>query len=435
MVTHVDTVVVGAGHAGLAVSHLLAGAGRDHVVLERGRVAESWRSERWDSLRLLAPSWMCRLPGWRYSGPDPHGFMSVAQLAGHLEEYAARLPVETGATVHSVDAVRDGYRVVTDGRTWLTRRVVVATGPTGRPAKPAGLLGLDPGVEVVSPLRYRRPHDLPAGGVLVIGASSSGVQIAEELASAGRRVVLAVGGHTRMPRRYRGVDLYWWLERTGRLSRTIDTMRDPVAARHEPSYQIVGRAPGDPRSADLDLGTLQALGVELVGRFGHAEGHRVLLGDSAELAATVAAADRRMHRFLDIADHCLHLDAMRDRLDEWPAAPEGRPSRPGRIRIGPTREEIDLRGEGIAAVVVATGYRPHHPWLRVPVTEADGTIQQVRGVTPAPGLYVVGQRFQHRRDSATLDGARHIARDVVAHLCAESARDCTAELCEMEETG
>lgn len=435
MVTHVDTLVVGAGHAGLAVSHLLTGAGRDHVVLERGRVAESWRSERWDSLRLLAPSWMCRLPGWRYDGPDRDGYMTVAQLAGHLEEYAAGLPVETGTTVHSVDTVGDGYRVVTHGRTWLARHVVVATGPTGRPAMPPGLLGLDPGIEVISPLRYQRPDALPAGGVLVVGASSSGVQIAEELASAGRRVVLAVGRHNRMPRRHRGVDLYWWLERTGRLSRVIDTMPDPVSARHEPSYQIVGRAPGDPRPADLDLETLQALGVELVGRFREAEGRRVRFAGAGELAATVAAADSRMHRFLDVADHCLHVDALRDRLDEWPAVPDGPPSRPRPVRLKAVRDRLDLRAEGIGTVIVATGYRPHHPWLRVPVTEPDGTIQQVRGVTPAAGLYVVGQRFQHRRDSATLDGARHIARDVVAHLFNNDARDLRAAQCEMEETG
>jgi putative flavoprotein involved in K+ transport len=435
MVTHVDTVVVGAGHAGLAVSHLLTRAGRDHVVLEKGRVAESWRSERWSSLRLLAPRWMCRLPGWHYSGPDRHGYMTLGELVGHLERYALGVPLETGTAVEAVDALGDGYRVVASGRTWLARHVVVATGPTGRAAMPAGVLGLDPGVEVVSPLRYRSPATLPTGGVLVVGASASGAQIAEELALAGRRVVLAVGSHTRMPRRYRGVDLYWWLERTGRLGRTIGSMPDPVAARHEPSFQVVGRGPDDPRPADLDLGTLRALGVELVGRFLGAQGHRVALGGAGELAATVAAADRRMHRFLDIADHCLHGDVVRDRLEEWPVAPDGSPERPRPIRVGAAREEIDLRAEGIGSVVVATGYRPHPPWLPVPVTEPDGSIRQVRGATPAPGLYVVGQRFQHRRDSATIDGARHIARDVVAHLCAGDTSGVREALHEMEETG
>ncbi|GAA1969588.1 NAD(P)/FAD-dependent oxidoreductase [Nocardioides panacihumi] len=435
MVTRIDTVVVGAGHAGLAVSRLLTSAGRDHVVLDRGRVAESWRTERWESLRLLGPSWMVRLPGWRYDGPERDGYLTLSQLVGHLEEYAAGLPVETGRTVQSVDAVGDGYRVVTPGRTWLARHVVVATGPSGRPAMPAGLLGLDPGVEVISPLRYRRPDALAPGGVLVVGASSSGVQIAEELAVAGRRVVLAVGRHTRMPRRYRGLDAYWWLERTGRLSRTIDTMPDRAAARREASYQIVGRAPGDPRTPDLDLGALQALGVELVGRFHEAEGHRIRLGNAGGLAATVGLADRRMHRFLDAADRRVHEDTLRGTIEEWRTAPEGPSQRPAPVRVGPTREAIDLRAEGITTVIVATGYRPHHPWLRVPVTDPDGTIRQVRGATPAPGLYVVGQRFQHRRDSATIDGARHGARDVVSHLCADDVRGLRAALFEMEETG
>jgi putative flavoprotein involved in K+ transport len=300
---------------------------------------------------------------------------------------------------------------------------------------PAGLLGLDPGVEVVSPLSYRCPDALPAGGVLVIGASSSGVQIAEELALAGRKVVVAVGEHARLPRRYRGLDSYWWLERTGRLSRTIDTMPDRVAARREPSFQVVGRASDDPRPADLDLGTLLSLGVELVGRFHEANGHRARFGTTEELVATVDSADRRMHRILDAADLSLHRDVLRGRIEDWPAIPDGSPARPRPVRLDATRETIDLRAEGIATVVVATGYRPHHPWLRVPVTEPDGTIWQVRGATPAPGLYVVGQRFQHRRDSATLDGARHIARDVVTQLCADEARSLRDALCEMEETG
>ncbi|MDH2414855.1 NAD(P)/FAD-dependent oxidoreductase [Nocardioides sp. CER19] len=435
MVSHVDTVVVGAGHAGLAVSRLLTGAGRDHVVLDRGRVAESWRSERWDSLRLLAPSWMCRLPGWRYDGPDQDGYLSAAELVRHLEAYAAAAPVETGRDVRSVDAADDGYRVVTDGRTWVARHVVIATGPTGRPAVPAGLAGLDPAITVLSPLEYRRPDALPPGGVLVVGASSSGVQIAEELALAGRRVVLAAGTHARMPRRYRGVDAYWWLERAGRFARTIDSMPDHAAARREPSFQLVGRSAGAGRTADLDLRTLQSVGVEVVGRFHEAYGHRIHVASAEELAATVASADARLHRFLDTADRHLHEAAACGRLDEWPAAPDGPADRPGPVPIGRTREVVDLRADGIATVIVATGYRPSHPWLQVPVTSPDGSIRQVRGVTPAPGLYVVGQRFQHRRDAASIDGARYSARDVVTHLCADDARGLGSALAEMEEAG
>ena len=241
--TTVDTVVIGAGHAGLAVSRLLTAAGRDHVVLDRGRVGERWRTERWDSLHLLTPSWMTRLPGWSYEGPDPDGYLSAGAFVDHLEAYAASFgaPVEGGTTVEQVRVSGRGgsrYAVATDRGTWQTDNVVVATGPHGTPTIPAGLARDD----VLTSSEYRNPDQLPDGGVLVVGASSSGVQIADELNRAGREVVLAVGRHTRMPRRYRGLDIFWWLETTGRLARDIDEMPDPVAARREPSLQLVGSA-------------------------------------------------------------------------------------------------------------------------------------------------------------------------------------------------
>jgi putative flavoprotein involved in K+ transport len=410
---HVDTVVIGAGHAGLAVSHLLGRAGRDHVVVDRGRVAEAWRSQRWDSLRLLTPRWMTRLPGWRYRGPGMEGFMPGAELVGHLERYAAASgsPLELGREVHSVSAHDGGYRVVTDGRTWQARHVVVATGAAGRPRLPRAVTGLSPDLHTLPAAAYRSPDQLPDGGVLVVGASTSGSQIADELARAGRRVVLAVGGHTRMPRRYRGMDIHWWLDRTGRLARTIDTVADARAARREPSYQLAGRDHHDPRGADLDLDTLQAAGVELAGRVVGAEGHRVVFGD--DVATAARAADHRLTRLLDGIDTHAHHAGLAAELE--PA------HRPSPVRVARTHPGLDLRAERIRTVVLATGFVPHHPWLRVPVTGPDGHLRQVRGVTPAPGLYVVGQRFQHRRDSATIDGARHDAHDVVSHLCADDS--------------
>ena len=248
--THIDTVIIGAGHAGLAVSRLLTEAGRDHVVLERGRVAERWRSERWDSLHLLTPNWMTRLPGLLLRGARIRTATCLhAQLVRHLEAYAAsfRAPVLTDSTV-----VRGGRRRRRLPGRHRPRQLADpvrghrhGTGGAARTLRcPLGRLG--PG----RPRRCRRPrtatrHLLPAGGVLVVGASSSGVQIADELARAGREVVLAVGRHTRVPRRYRGMDIFWWLERTGRLARTIDEVADVDAARREPSLQLVGRGAGD----------------------------------------------------------------------------------------------------------------------------------------------------------------------------------------------
>ena len=412
-----DTVVIGAGHAGLAVSRLLTDAGRDHVVIDRGRVAERWRTERWDSLHLLTPNWMTRLPGWHYPGPDSEAYMAVADLVAHLERYAASFaaPVRTGTTVLAVTPCAGGYRVTTDQGTWVTRHVVVATGPWGRPRVPAGIDLEGSGLVLTTASRYRNPGALPDGGVLVVGASSSGVQIADELSRAGRRVVLAAGRHTRMPRRYRGLDVFWWLERTGRLARTIDEVRDPAAARNEPSLQLVGRNEPDRSAEDLDLAALAGRGVRVTGRLRAVSGGVASFEDS--LPAAVAESDARMHRFLDAVD--AHVDAAGLGPEVWaPLRP-----RPFAVHGVPTR--LDLRAEGIGTVLLATGYRPDHPWLRVPVTGPDGVIRQHRGVTPAPGLYVVGQRFQHRRDSGFIDGARHDAESVVTHLASGRPLDPT----------
>jgi putative flavoprotein involved in K+ transport len=399
--TTIDTVVIGAGHAGLAVSRLLTEARVDHVVLDRGRVGERWRTERWDSLHLLTPAWMTRLPHYQAVGADPDAFIRAGAFVEHLEEYAASFaaPVVTGAPVLAVAGTDAGYRVDTPAGTWRARHVVMATGPHGRPRIPAGL-----DREYVLPASgYRNPDTLAPGGVLVVGASSSGVQIADELSRAGRDVTLSVGRHTRVPRRYRGMDIYWWLQVTGRLARTIDTMPDPVAARREPSFQLVGTS-SPPE--DLDLGVLQHRGVRLVGRLTAANGGVVDLGD--DLGRSVADAERRLRRlrgsFDDLA-RCLEWD--RELLPAEPLR---------RVAVTRPPRRIDLAAEGITTVVVAAGYDPDHTFLRVPVLGADGQIRQERGRTAAPGLYVVGQRFQHRRDSALIDGARYDARDVVDHL-------------------
>ncbi|PUA80641.1 flavin-containing monooxygenase [Nocardioides currus] len=414
----VDTVVIGAGHAGLAVSRLLTDAGRDHVVLDRGRVGERWRSERWDSLHLLTPSWMTRLPGWGYTGPEPDGYLSAGAFVGLLEAYAASFhaPVVERTTVLSVAATGQDvrrFRVETTAGTWHARHLVLATGPHGTPIVPAALTGprRAEGVEVVTSNDYRNPARLAPGGVLVVGASASGVQIADELNRAGREVTLAVGRHTRIPRRYRGVDIFWWLEATGRLARTIDEVPDPEAARRETSLQLVGRGDGTRAVPDLDLGTLQDQGVRLAGRLEAVSGHHATFRD--DLSATVAAADTATYKLLDSIDRFVDRAGLADQV--W----GGRWPRP--VTVRPTPERLDLRAAGIATVLVAAGYRPDPlPWLHLPVTDGEGRFVQRRGVTPVEGVYVVGQRFQHRRDSGYIDGARHDAEAVVSHLLAAS---------------
>jgi putative flavoprotein involved in K+ transport len=408
----VDTLVIGAGHAGLATSRLLTEAGHDHVVLERGRVGERWRSERWDSLRLVTPNWMLRLPGSRYGGSDPDGFTPARRFVAMLEEYAASFaaPLVEGTAVTRVRASGRGrarYTVTTDGETWRVRNLVVATGPHGRPAVPAGLDERALAPTAVLPARdYRNPGQLAPGGVLVVGASASGVQIAEELARAGRAVTLAVGRHTRMPRSYRGLDVYWWLEATGRLDRTLADVPDPDAARHEPSLQLTGHRLGDRPDSEVDLAALQSRGVRLAGRVLGTSGRVVRLAD--DLPQRVAEADTAMHRFLDAVDH--HVAAVGLTDEVWG------PVRPAPVRLTPAPALMDLDAEGISTVVLATGYRPHHPWLQLPVLAANGSVVQRAGVTELPGVFTVGQRFQRRRASGLVTGAADDATAVVSHL-------------------
>ena len=258
----VETLVVGAGQAGLAVSRCLTAQGADHVVVERGRVAERWRTARWESLRLLTPSWMSRLPAWSYPGPDPDGYMTAPELAGYLEDYAGSFaaPVHENTTVELVEASAGGLRVVTDQGTWLARNVVVATGTENRPWVPPAAGGIDPGIHQLTAARYREPDQVPGGGVLVVGASASGVQIADELRRAGRPVIVSVGRHARVPRRYRGRDILWWMDRAGVLGQTIDQVHDARSARRAPSLQLSGRS-----DRPVGLDALAARGVRLAG--------------------------------------------------------------------------------------------------------------------------------------------------------------------------
>ena len=257
-------VIIGAGQAGLAMSHCLGRQGIAHVVLERGRVAERWQSERWKSLRLLTPNWMTRLPGLVYAGAEPDGFLAMAEVAGFLVDYAriSNAPVQTGTTVQRLQRLGGGYRVETDRGVWLAEVVVVATGYCDKPYVPPMAAALPSAVFQTTPTAYRNPASLPAGGILVVGASSSGVQLADELAESGRQVTLAVGQHIRLPRRYRGRDIMWWLDRTGILVKPAAKVADLEAARREPSLQLVG----SPEGMSIDLESLNAKGVRLLGR-------------------------------------------------------------------------------------------------------------------------------------------------------------------------
>ena len=260
---HTTTVVVGAGHCGLAVSRSLAARSIDHVVLERGEVADSWRNQRWDSLRLLTPNWMTRLPGFAYRGDDPDRYLTAPEVIRFLRDYAvaSATPVRSGVTVTSVRPGGHGYLVRTDRGTWNAAAVVVATGAAAVPVVPA--VPVPEQITTVAAADYRNPGLIPPGGVLVVGASASGVQIADELRRSGRSVTLAVGEHVRMPRTYRGRDIFWWLDASGVLDERYEAQPDLVRARNLPSMQLVG----SPQRSTLGLNALHRRGVRLVGRF------------------------------------------------------------------------------------------------------------------------------------------------------------------------
>jgi putative flavoprotein involved in K+ transport len=399
----VDTLVVGAGQAGLAVSRCLAEQGADHVVIERGRIAERWRTARWGSLRLITPNWMSRLPGWSYSGTDPDGYMAPPELVSYLEDYAGSFaaPVHQNTTVEHVEMSGSGLRVITDNRTWLASNVILATGTENLPYVPPFASAIDPGVHQLTSGRYQGPHQVPGGGVLVVGASASGVQIADELRRSGRPVTIAVGRHSRLPRRYRGRDILWWMERAGILGHTIDQMRDARSARSAPSLQLTGRS-----DHPVGLDALAARGVTLAGRLAAADGRRVTF--AGDLPASIHGAQGRMERMLRTID--AYIARSGGEKDAGPADPPPLPV----AADGPA--SLDLRRAGIETVVWATGYRPAYPWLRVPAFDRHGQIAHRRGVTSVPGLYVLGLKFLHRRDSTYVDGVRHDARFVAAHV-------------------
>jgi putative flavoprotein involved in K+ transport len=404
-----NTLILGAGQAGLALSHWLTVLGRDHLILERGQVAERWHGERWDSLRLLTPNWMARLPGWSYDGPNPDGFMTAAEVASYFDRYATSFaaPVHEHTTVHRLAADGEGFVVGTDGGEYRSSNVVIATGWCDRPAIPAASRHVSPRIHQVIPSEYRNPADVPPGGVLVVGASATGVQLADELHRDGRHVTLAVGSHSRLPRRYRGLDIYWWLSSIGAFDKTIDDVGDVVAARSEPSTQLVGR----PDHTTIDLPTLQAQGVDLAGRLLGADGTRVFVGTDA--GAVVDAADRRMRRVLARIDHAIErLGLTSEVLDAEPLPAVSPISAP---------DELDLRDAGINTVVWATGHRRRYEWLQLPILDGRGEIRQYRGVTPQPGAYVLGQRFQHYRNSNFIDGVGRDARFVAEQICRTNA--------------
>jgi putative flavoprotein involved in K+ transport len=405
----IDTVVIGAGHAGLAMSNTISSLGIEHVVLERARVAERWRTERWDSFTLLTPNWATWLPNWRYDGDDPHGFMGRDEVVSYFDRYARSFgaPVREGVDVQLLEASdAGGFRLATSDGEVLARRVVIATGPFQAPRVPSWAGRLSPDIAQVHSSAYRSPAELPDGAVLVVGSGPSGQQIAEDLLRGGRRVYVSVGRHRRVPRRYRGRDYYWWLELGGFYEKTAGAV--PIAEqRHGVAPALTGFGGGH----DLDLRHLHAQGATLLGR-------------------ALGAADGTMQFDDHLMDALEAGDSAYDKFAEWAEARLGRFTglyedvRPRERFPQPPEspDALDLVAAKVSTIVWATGFRPNYAsWVDLPMFDAWGYPLHERGATAYPGLYFVGLPWLHRLRSPFIRGAEEDTRHVASLLARTDA--------------
>jgi len=387
------------------MSRCLADRSIDHVVLERGQVANSWKTERWDSLRLLTPNWQSRLPGYGYQGDDPDGFRTMPETIDFIERYAevVSAPVETDTAVTSVRSIDDGYEVATNRGEWRCRTVVIATGACNIANVPAVAEAVPTSITTLTPMQYRNPNQLEPGGVLVVGASATGTQIAAEIHRSGRPVTLAVGEHIRVPRVYRSKDIKWWMDVAGVLDEHYTEADDIVRARSVPSLQLAG---SDDRRT-VDLNSLTNIGVKLIGRLVGINGCKAQF--SGSLLNQCTLSDLKMIRLLNTIDEWATENGLDSETDP--------PHRFESTRVeASTPLDMDLgRGE-IRTIVWATGFRPDHSWLDLPVLDRKGRIRHDGGVVEAPGMYLMGMPFLRRRKSSLIDGAGDDARDLSTHL-------------------
>ena len=399
------TVVIGAGHAGLAMSRCLTERSIDHVVLERGEVANTWKTERWNSLTLLTPNWQSRLPGYGYEGDDPDGYRAMPETIAFIERYAHVIsaPVQTHTEVTSVRPSNSGYAVVTNQGDWHCRTVVLASGACNIPHIPAIAEAVPATINMITPVQYRNPDELEEGGVLVVGAAATGVQIADEIHRSGRPVTLATGEHIRAPRVYRGRDIEWWMDAAGVLDERYDEVDDINRARSVPSLQLTG----SPERRMIDLNSLTAVGVKLIGRLaGINDGKAQFSGSLRNLCAM---SDLKMNRLLNTIDEWASDNGLDDAVDP--------PHRfePTEVESSPPLG-MDLADGKIRTILWATGFRADYSYLDLPVLDRKGRLRHDGGVVEAPGMYLMGIQFLRRRKSALIDGAGDDARDLSAHL-------------------
>jgi len=402
----VEVVVVGAGQAGVAMSEHLGDAGLPHVVLERASIAERWRSERWDSLVANGPAWHDRFPGLDFHDVEPDGFARKEQVAGYFEAYAEKIaaPIRCGVEVTSVTRHlgRPGFRVETSDGTIDARFVVAATGPFQRPVIPPIVPDGTVPVQIHSS-SYGNPDQLPEGAVLVVGAGSSGVQIADELRRSGREVYLSVGAHDRPPRSYRGRDFCWWLGVLG----LWDLETPPAGAEHV-TIAVSGARGGH----TVDFRALAALGIQLVGLTGSYQDGVLHFAD--DLADNIARGDASYLALLDLADAYVERNGL-----DLPEEPSARILGADPACVTDPLLELHLGAAGVNSIVWATGFAVDYGWLKVDAFDENGRPQHRRGVSTEPGVYFLGLPWLSRRGSSFIWGVWHDAKHVAGHIATQ----------------
>jgi putative flavoprotein involved in K+ transport len=399
----IEVLVVGAGQAGVAMSEHLNGYGVPHLVVERHRIAERWRSGRWDSLVANGPAWHDRFPGLEFAGIDPDGFASKEQVADYFVAYAEKMgaPIRCGVEVTSVrrNAGRPGFRVETSDGVIEARYVVAATGPFQRPVIPA-IVPDDAGLLEIHSSSYRNPQQLPDGAVLVVGAGSSGVQIADELQKSGRQVYLSVGPHDRPPRRYRGRDFVWWLGVLGKW----EAATPPAGAEHV-TIAVSGARGGH----TVDFRDLAASGIKLVGLTVSFDNGTMRF--APDLGDNIANGDANYLSLLDEADAYIERNGL-----DLPEEPDAHILGPDPECVTSPVPELNLARAGVTSIVWATGFAGDYSWLQVGALDENGKPKHQRGVSSEPGVYFLGLPWQSRRGSSFIWGVWHDAKYLADHI-------------------
>ncbi|WP_312270708.1 NAD(P)/FAD-dependent oxidoreductase [Pseudomonas sp.] len=402
-IERIDTLVVGAGQAGIAASEHLTQLGVPHLVLERNRIAEAWRTGRWDSLVANGPAWHDRFPGMEFKGLDPDAFAPKEQVADYFEDYAATFnaPIRTGVEVMSVvrQQGRPGFTVETSQGVIEAQRIVVATGPFQRPVIPA-IAPQGTSIYQIHSAAYRNPHQLPEGGVLVVGAGSSGVQIADELQRAGRKVYLSVGPHDRPPRSYRNRDFCWWLGVLG-----LWDMESPTPGREHVTIAVSGARGG----RTIDFRNLAHQGITLVGMTKSFGNGKAIFHE--DLEQNIVQGDANYLALLDAADAYIARNGL-----DLPEEPEARVIYPDPECITQPILELDLGQAGVTSIIWATGYSVDYGWLKVDAFDEKGRPRHQRGVSSEPGVYFLGLPWLSRRGSSFIWGVWHDAKHVAGHI-------------------